>query len=297
MLISGENGSGKEVAARRIHALSQRGDGPFIAVNSAAIPDDHIESALFGHAAEGVGGEDGPQPGLLEQGHQGTLFLDEISDMSLPVQARIMRLLQEQRIERVGGGVIQVDVRVIAATNRDLRQEIEAGRFREDLYYRLNVVPLYVPPLRERLEDIPGLVNHFLRQQAQAGLPERAFSPQALDVLAQYHWPGNVRELKNLVERMVIMSPGRVIDAEHLPEFITPEGAVVNSAKSVSSGECDLWAEVIAIDSLREARERFERAYLQAKMGQNDGNISRTAEAIGMERSALHRKIKSLGLA
>ncbi|ABK43264.1 two component, sigma54 specific, transcriptional regulator, Fis family [Magnetococcus marinus MC-1] len=285
VLINGEIGSGKEVVARRIHALSKRAQGPFIGVNSATIPDERIETALFGQG--GNAKED--SRGLLEQGHQGTLFLDEISDMSLPAQARILRLLQEQRFERVGGGhIIQVDVRVIAATNRDLSQEMAQGRFREDLYYRLNVVPLDVPPLRERREDIPALVNHFLL--SGMGSHDRTFTPEALALLQAYRWPGNVRELRNLVERLAIMAPQAQIGADDLPSFVAPQ-----REKRQNCPEVGPIAQLLNTN-LRDAREQFEILYLQAKLKANDGNISRTAEEVGMQRTAFHRKLKTLGI-
>nr|CRH06773.1 response regulator NtrX like protein [Candidatus Magnetococcus massalia] len=298
VLINGEIGSGKEVVARRIHALSNRRSGPFIAVNSAAIPDDRIESALFGH--DGSSMEEGSESrsGLFEAGHQGTLFLDEISDMSLPAQARILRLLQEQRFERVGGGPpIQVDVRVIAATNRDLQEEMSQGRFREDLYYRLNVVPLRVPPLRERAEDIPTLVQHFLQSQAGANTGELFFGNEAMALLHQYRWPGNIRELKNLVERLAIMSPGPEIVPLDLPDFIAPSSrASDGQTGGKKCPEDGPWQALLASDNIRDAREGFERFYLEMKLAECDGNISRTAEAVGMQRTAFHRKIKTLGI-
>ncbi|MBF0124363.1 MAG: sigma-54-dependent Fis family transcriptional regulator, partial [Magnetococcales bacterium] len=287
VLITGENGTGKEVAARRIHKLSARAEGPFVAVNSAAIPEKLIESELFGQeeGAFGLGSE--ARIGRFEQGHQGTLFLDEIGDMSLVTQSRILRILQERRFERVGGGSqIQVDVRVIAASNKNLEELIAQGLFRADLYYRLNVIPLRVPPLRERLDDIPLLINHFIQAHSH-DLPQRQFANEAIAYLKQYHWPGNVRELKNLVERLLIMASGPVIQPSDLPEFVT---GTRNRPPSVMDT-------VLEHDDIRTAREAFERAYIQRQLEKHQGNISRTAEAVGMERSALHRKLKSLGLA
>ncbi|MBF0153823.1 MAG: sigma-54-dependent Fis family transcriptional regulator [Magnetococcales bacterium] len=286
VLITGENGTGKEVASRRIHKFSQRAEGPFITVNSAAIPENLIESELFGHEAGGMGEEKDLRVGRFEQGHRGTVFLDEIGDMALNTQAKILRILQEQRFQRVGGSrEIQVDVRVIAASNKNLEELIARERFRADLFYRLNVIPLRVPPLRERREDIPALVTFFISQHQNAS-PNWSFAQETLDLLGAYHWPGNVRELKNLVERLLIMAPGPVIRPEDLPEFI------VRRDRSVQSP----WDQLLESRNLRTAREEFERHYLGAHLARHQGNISRTAEAVGMERSALHRKLKSLGL-
>ncbi|MBF0624501.1 MAG: sigma-54-dependent Fis family transcriptional regulator [Magnetococcales bacterium] len=289
VLITGENGTGKEVAARRIHQLSQRAKGPFVTVNSAAIPEHLIESELFGHAAGAFGEAGGARTGRFEQGNHGTLFLDEIGDMSLNTQAKILRLLQEQRFQPVGGSrEVQVDVRVIAASNKNLDELIQQGRFRQDLYYRLNVIPLRVPPLRQRREDIPQLVDHFIRQH----LGDRAavtFGPTVLEQLQSYHWPGNVRELKNLVERLLIMSPGPEITLDDLPEFIVQRHKATPAAAS-------RWDVLLDHTNLRTAREAFEKMYLESQLQRHQGNISRTAETVGMERSALHRKLKSLGL-
>ncbi len=289
VLITGENGAGKEVAARRLHALSNRASGPFIAVNSAAIPEESIETELFGLVSTGPGGIRTTQAGRFEQSNQGTLFLDSISDMSLKTQAKILRALQERRFERVGGRrSIQVNVRVITATSKDLQEEINQNRFRLDLYYRLNVIPLAIPPLRDRLSDVPELINFFLRVH-QAILPQhRTFSPAALACLTNYHWPGNVRELKNLVERLLIMAPGSVIDPEDLPEFIHQKPGTVPTSTP--------WDTLLSCENLRDARIGFERIFLKAQLTRYNRNISRTAEAIGMERSALHRKLKTLGL-
>ncbi|MBF0273237.1 MAG: sigma-54-dependent Fis family transcriptional regulator [Magnetococcales bacterium] len=289
VLISGDNGTGKEVAARRLHALSNRAAGPFIAVNSAAIPEESIEIELFGLETTGPTGQKITQAGRFEQSNKGTLFLDSIGDMSLKTQAKILRALQERRFERVGGRrSIQVDVRVIAATNKDLQTEIDQGRFRLDLFYRLNVIPIAIPPLRERLEDLKPLVDYFLKIN-QAALPQpRSFSAAAMACLAQYHWPGNVRELKNLVERLLIMAPGTVIDPEDLPAFIHQKpGATPTNTP---------WDTLLENENLRDARVAFERIFLKTQLARHNGNISRTAEVIGMERSALHRKLKTLGL-
>ncbi|NGZ26217.1 MAG: sigma-54-dependent Fis family transcriptional regulator [Magnetococcales bacterium] len=286
VLITGENGVGKEVAARRLHLLSQRAHLPFIAVSSAAIPEEMIENELFGHEA-GLYGDQVSRPGRFEQADGGTLFFDEIGDMSLRTQVRLLRLLQEQRFSRVGGTrQIQVDVRVIAASKKDLEYEISQGRFREELYYRLNVIPLRVPPLRERREDIPLLIRHFLTAMRGAGAAN-PFTEEVVERLMSYRWPGNVRELKNLVERLLILSPGPQIRLIDLPEYIVPASRPVADPR---------WHFLFETETLREAREQFERAFLQFQLERHDGNISRTADVVGMERSALHRKLKGLGL-
>ncbi|MEO5353996.1 MAG: sigma-54 dependent transcriptional regulator [Magnetococcus sp. XQGC-1] len=287
VLLTGENGTGKEVAARRVHELSRRAQGPFIAVNSAAIPEKSIETELFGREKTGPNGVPTIQAGRFEQSNHGTLFLDAVGDMPLKTQAKILRALQEQQFERVGGQQpIQVEVRVIAASNKDLEEELAEGRFRQDLYYRLNVIPLHIPPLRERLEDIPLLVEHFTAMQQANMAQVRSFSPASLGILQNYHWPGNVRELKNLVERLLIMAPGPEIEPEDLPEFLY---------KREVSDSGYPWHTLLD-QNLRDARESFERVYLKAQLERQQGNISRTAEIIGMERSALHRKLKTLGL-
>ena len=290
VLITGENGAGKEVAARRIHDLSKRSQGPFVAVNSAAIPEERIEIELFGREQRGESTASGPQPGRFEQSTGGTLFLDAIGDMSLKTQSKILRVLQERRLERVGGQrQIQLDARVIAASNKDLEEEIANGKFRQDLYYRLNVIPLHIPPLRQRVADIPRLVDHFTRLHG-ADLPQqRRFSTEVIAILQRFHWPGNVRELRNLVERLLIMAPGPVITPEDLPDFIHKKPA------ADSPGD-DPWQQLLAEKNLREARLSFERLFLKTQLERNQGNISRTSEAVGMERSALHRKLKTLGL-
>ncbi|MBF0183994.1 MAG: sigma-54-dependent Fis family transcriptional regulator [Magnetococcales bacterium] len=287
VLLIGENGTGKEVAARRVHELSKRANGPFIVVNSAAIPEKSIETELFGREKSGPDGTVIVQPGRFEQSNHGTLFLDAVGDMPLKMQAKILRALQEQQIERVGGQQpVQVDVRVIAATNKNLEEEIAEGRFRQDLYYRLNVIPLHIPPLRERLEDIPMLVEHFIAMQ-QANMAQiRQFAPEALTTMQHYHWPGNVRELKNLVERLMIMATGPRIETVDLPDFLYKR-------EVADAGQP--W-QALLDHNLRDAREMFERVYLKAQLDRQQGNISRTAEVIGMERSALHRKLKMLGL-
>ncbi|MBN2296957.1 MAG: sigma-54-dependent Fis family transcriptional regulator [Deltaproteobacteria bacterium] len=284
VLILGENGTGKELVARRLHKKSKRGKSPFIEVNCAAIPEELIESELFGHEKGAFTGASERKRGKFDLAHNGTLFLDEIGDMSLSTQAKILRILQEQRFERVGGAqTIQVNVRVFTATNKDLEKEIEQGRFRQDLYYRLNVIPIHVPRLIERKEDIPGLVDHFLRLYSPLkGGVKKAITEGAIRKLMQHDWPGNVRELKNIIERLVIMTPGDTINAED----ILPLG-------TRSSSEID---KLISITELKDARAEFEKIFIEFKLKQCGYNISKTADLIGVERSNLHRKIKGLGI-
>ena len=287
VLLTGENGTGKEVAARRVHELSKRANNPFVAVNSAAIPEKSIETELFGREKIGPNGALTIQPGRFEQSNHGTLFLDAIGEMPLRTQVKILRALQEQQFERVGGQQpIRVDIRVIAASNKDLAEEINAGRFRQDLYYRLNVIPLHIPPLRERLEDISILVDHFSGMQQLGRAQTRTFSPKVLAILKNYHWPGNVRELKNLVERLLIMAPGPNIGPNDLPAFLHGKETPDHDSP---------WHTLMG-QGMRDAREAFERAYLKTQLERQHGNISRTADVIGMERSALHRKLKTLRL-
>ena len=292
ILITGPPGSGKEVVARLIHARSHRANGTFVVINAATMAPDRMEAELFGVEA-GANGLDSPRKtGTFELAHGGTLLLDEVADMPLETQGKILRFLQEQAFQRVGGSSrVEVDVRIIAASNRDLRAEIAAGRFREDLYYRLNVVPIEVPPLSERREDIADLAPHFMTRLAEAaGLPPRAIGEDALAALQACDWPGNVRQLRNLVERLLIMSPGDShipVRADMLPPDLTasvPPAARINSA-----------SEIMAMQ-LRDARELFERQYLTAQLVRFGGNISHTADFVGMERSALHRKLKGLGI-
>ncbi len=287
VLITGENGTGKELVARAIHSNSHRRDKPFVEVNCAAIPEDLIESELFGHEKGAFTGATAQRKGKFDLAHEGTLFLDEIGDMSLKTQAKVLRILQERKFERVGGSrTIEVDVRVIAATNKDLVEEIHKGNFREDLYYRLNVLPFHVPPLRERSEDIPALTAHFLQHFCSKESREiKTLSDGALDVLLNYHWPGNVRELKNIIERLVIMTPDKVITEKQLPASLRTRRILPKVANSATEP-----------GTYREAREEFEREYLLQKLEENDWNISRTAEVIEVERSNLHRKIKSYGI-
>jgi len=289
ILITGENGTGKELVARAIHHNSRRQDKPFVEVNCAAIPEELIESELFGHEKGSFTGATTQRRGKFDQAHQGTLFLDEIGDMSLKTQAKVLRILQERKFERVGGNkTIEVDVRVIAATNKDLEKEISEGKFREDLYYRLNVIPFHVPPLRERKTDIPRLTTHFLEHFCSMESRETKYlDDDAMKAIQEYTWPGNVRELKNLIERLVIMSPGNIITCGQLPQSIFGK----QQQASTEHGSITLSA-----DTFRSAKEEFEKEFLVQKLEDNEWNISRTAEAIEIERSNLHRKIKSYGI-
>jgi two-component system nitrogen regulation response regulator NtrX len=299
VLITGENGTGKEIVARSIHNQSGRSDKPLVAVNCAAIPEELIESELFGHEKGAFTGADKAQEGKFELADGGTLFLDEIGDMSLKTQAKILRILQEQSFEHVGGRkTIKVDVRVIAATNKDLAAEIEAGNFREDLYYRLKVFPLEVPPLRDRADDVPLLIGDFMDILVrQHGFKPIAFDQAALDALMAYPWPGNVRELKNFVERMFIMFAGETVTPDRLPpEF---HAAVArHQAPAPTSAEtetADGFDSLIADGptDLKQARADFEARFLEAKLKDCDGNISQLAKAVGLERSSLYRKLKA----
>ncbi len=288
VLITGAAGAGKEVVARIIHARSARADGPFVVLNCATMHPDRMEAELFG-----TEGGSGPRKvGTLEQAHGGTLLLDEVSDMPLETQAKILRVLQDQLVQRVGGTEpFKVDVRIIASTARDLQALIEQGRFREDLFYRLRVVPIDVPPLRNRREDIPALARSLMAMAAQrSGLAPRTLGGDALTALQAHSWPGNVRQLSNTVDWLLIMTPAeeRHISVRHLPPEITGQDAPLP--------RLDRGAEIMTMP-LRDAREAFERDYLLAQLARFDGNISRTAAFIGMERSALHRKLKLLGVA
>ncbi|APG25250.1 MAG: sigma-54 dependent transcriptional regulator [Syntrophotalea acetylenica] len=289
VLITGENGTGKELVARAIHHYSKRNDKPFVEVNCAAIPEELIESELFGHEKGAFTGATAQRKGKFDQAHEGTLFLDEIGDMSLKTQAKILRILQERKFERVGGNrTIEVDVRVIAATNKDLEEEIGKGNFRQDLYYRLNVLPFHVPPLRERREDISLLARHFLVYFCSKESRDiKTMEPDVISALTAYNWPGNVRELRNIVERLVIMSPHQTITMSDLPVGIQNANPEEQGIKVFMTGEGI---------SLKQAREDFEKEFILQKLQENEGNISRTAEAIDMERSNLHRKIKSYGI-
>nr|WP_321464669.1 sigma-54 dependent transcriptional regulator [uncultured Desulfobulbus sp.] len=290
VLIRGGHGTGKELVAQTIHRHSQRGKHPMVAVNCAAIPEELIESELFGHVKGAFTGATETKKGKFDLANGSTLFLDEIGDMSLKSQAKVLRILQEQRFERVGGSrTIEVDVRVLAATNKNLEEEIELGNFRADLFYRLNVVPIEVPDLNDRREDIPLLVTDFVSQFSKKGVGVKQFALDALKLLQQHNWPGNVRELRNLVERLVIMTPGDLIEADDVALFLgpPPPDAIPPLGAPATYGDLPF----------KEARRRFETDYLNAKLAENDGNISKTAEQIGMERSHLHKKVKALGIA
>ena len=286
ILIIGENGTGKELVARMIHHLSPRADQPLIDVSCAAIPENLIESELFGHEKEAFSGATSKKIGKFELASNGSIFLDEIGDMSLKTQARILRVLQEQKIQRVGGSrTISVDVRVIAASNKNLEEEIEKGRFREDLFYRLNVLPIKVPPLRQRTDDIPILVETFLEVFAIQNRDKRKkITSDALEILSNYTWPGNVRELKNLVERLAILVDADVIDSRDIPDLYNPDSNVVNDLTEY---------QFLDFDTLKEARLTFEQKFITRKLIQHRNNVTKTAEAIGVGRSFLHKKIKS----
>ena len=288
VLVFGENGTGKELVARTVHALSRRHQGPFIEVNCAAIPEDLIESELFGHMRGAFTGAVSDRRGKFEAADGGTIFLDEIGDMSLKTQAKVLRVLQDQVVEPVGSTQrVKVDVRVIAATNKDLPLAIRHGEFREDLYFRLAVIPVYVPPLRERRRDITVLAEFFMAGFAKEyGRRPKAFSPDAVASFEQYAWPGNVRELRNLIERLVIMAPGETITAGDLT-FL--DGAGAPSAAPAAAP--------VPIIPLHDARDQFEREYILRALSEQHGNMSRTAEVLGVERSNLYRKMKAFGIA
>jgi len=277
VLITGETGTGKELAARAIHENSKRSDRPFIKVNCAAIPEELIESELFGHEKGSFTGAISTQVGKFEQANRGTLFLDEVGDMSLSTQAKVLRTLQENEIQRVGGSkVIEVDVRVITATNKSLEQEINEGQFREDLFYRINVIPLHIPPLRERKEDIPLLVNHFIQQFCREnGKRMKSISPEASELLKRHDWPGNVRELRNIIERMIIVAEGDEISANDVATAISVKD-------EIPTGE----------ESLRELVEQYEKKLTLDALVRNDWNISRTARELKTDRANLHRKLR-----
>jgi two-component system nitrogen regulation response regulator NtrX len=286
VLIYGESGTGKELVAHAIHAQSLRKDETFVEVNCAAIPEDLIESELFGHLRGSFPGAVSDKEGKFQKADGGTLFLDEVGDMSLKTQAKVLRTLEEQRFTPVGSDeAVTVNVRVIASTNKNLEEEISKGNFREDLFYRLNVIPFYVPPLRERKEDIPLFARHFLKEFGAAyGRRPREITDDAIDNLVRYSWPGNVRELRNVMERIVIMNPTTVrFDRKHLPPLVYRDGS-----RGASSTE---------FSTLHQARDAYERDYILKKLDENHGNVSRTAEVLGLERSHLYRKMKSLGIA
>ena len=283
VLIYGESGTGKELVAHALHSLSPRAAEPFVEVNCAAIPEDLIESEQFGHNKGSFAGAQESKVGKFQKADGGTLFLDEVGDMSLRTQSKVLRVLEEQRFEPVGAAEsMQVDVRVVAATNKNLDDEIARGNFREDLFYRLNVIPFFVPPLRDRREDVPQLAEHFLREFTTAyGRKPKELTPEAVKALAEYHWPGNVRELKNLIERIVILNPQVRVDARHIP---------LNAARRPADRPLERFG------SLQEVREAAEREYILKKLEETHGNVTRTAELLGLERSNLYRKMKTLGI-
>jgi two-component system nitrogen regulation response regulator NtrX len=284
VLIYGESGTGKELVARALHAASLRSKGPFVEVNCAAIPEELIESELFGHIKGSFTGASEDKTGKFQKADGGTLFLDEVGDMSLRTQSKVLRVLEEQRFEPVGSNqTVRVDVRVIAATNKDLEKEIAHNRFRQDLFYRLNVIPFFVPPLRDRKEDIPILARHFLNEFSSAyGKKTRELSDTAMEILIRYPWPGNVRELRNLVERLVIVCPQSRIEPHHLPPELF---------RGVSESPLQPYG------TLHEARSAYEREFILRKLQENRWNMTQTAAALGLERSHLYRKMKSLGIA
>lgn len=286
VLISGANGTGKELVARAIHLQSPRHNRSFVEINCAAIPETLIESELFGHEKGSFSGASSMKRGKFELADGGTLFLDEIGDMTLATQAKVLRALQEQQFTRVGGTkLINVQVRVIAASNKDLAEEIGKGSFREDLFYRLNVLPIVVPTLKERRDDIPELAQHFLRLHSEEqGMKPKEFSPQGMEALQRHDWPGNIRELRNLIERLLIMVPKPVIDGPDVDMFL--QGRAPTGVPSLSGGT--------NYDSLREARNAFEREVISRKLRENNWNVSKTADELKIERSHLHRKIKLL---
>ncbi|MFZ0730787.1 MAG: sigma-54 dependent transcriptional regulator [Candidatus Sulfotelmatobacter sp.] len=286
VLIYGESGTGKELVAHAIHAQSLRKDETFVEVNCAAIPEDLIESELFGHYRGSFPGAASDKEGKFQRANGGTLFLDEVGDMSLKTQSKVLRTLEEQRFTPVGSEkTITVDVRVIASTNKDLEEEQSRGNFREDLFYRLNVIPFFVPPLRERSEDIPQLTRHFLKELAVTyGRRPREITDDAIDILMRYAWPGNVRELRNVIERIVIMNPTTTrFDSKHLPPLVYRDGSR-RAPKSEFS-------------TLHQARDAYERDYILKKLDETHGNVTRAAEVLGLERSHLYRKMKALGIA
>ncbi|MCX7023215.1 MAG: sigma-54 dependent transcriptional regulator [Spirochaetes bacterium] len=293
VLITGPNGTGKELAARRIHALGRRAEGPFVEVNCAAIPDTLIESELFGHEKGAFTDAVSRRRGRFEAAHGGTLFLDEAADLTPAAQAKLLRVLQEMRFERLGGEEsIEVDVRVIAATNKDISAEIAAGRFREDLYFRLNVVPIRMPPLSERPEDVPVLCSYFLQKLAQTEGAPRTISPEAMEALRAYPWPGNVRELKNFIERLCVMSDEDTISAGTVTHFLGKSGR----SKPKAGRERPLVPEEFSSLKLSAAKDFFEKSMILQKLRENGYNVARTAEALGLYPSNLHSKIKKYGI-
>jgi two-component system nitrogen regulation response regulator NtrX len=287
VLVTGENGTGKELVARAIHRLSDRAEGPFIEVNCAAIPSELIESALFGHMKGSFTGAVADRAGKFEQADGGTLFLDEIGDMSLSAQAKVLRALEQGVVTRVGGaGPIEVDVRVVAATNKELETEIEEGRFREDLFYRLNVVPIHVPPLRQRREDIPMLVRHFAEQMARSDrVAPRSFDEEAMRRLTSLPWPGNVRELRNTVERLLILSSGETVTADDVDLLAAGHGSAAG-----------LGADLLQTGTFAEFKDQAEKAFILHKLRENDWNVAETSRQVEMPRSNLYKKIEKYGL-
>jgi len=282
VLISGESGAGKELVARAVHAQSRRAAAPFIEVNSAAIPEELIESELFGHVKGAFTGATAAKKGKFELADGATLFLDEVSDMSANVQAKVLRVLEEQRFEPVGSNTpINVDVRVVAATNKRLDEEIEKGTFRSDLFFRLNVIPFEVPPLRERVEDVPLLIEHFNRRFAKAyGKKPKVFDAEAIELMQRYSWPGNVRELRNTIERVVILHQNHRVAITNLPAF----------------GESEPPASSYRFPSFKEASDAYHREFIQRKLDEAEGNVSRAAELMGIDRSHLYRRMRALGI-
>ncbi len=285
ILIIGENGTGKELVARTIHQFSSRAEQPIVDVNCAAIPEDLIESELFGHEKGAFAGAISKKRGKFELANKGTIFLDEIGDMNFTAQGKILRVLQEQKFQRVGGTrILEMNARVIAASNKDLEQEIDKGRFREDLYYRLNVIPIEVPPLRNRREDIPLLIKTFLDESAEQNQRKvKSITTEAIELLQEYSWPGNVRELKNLIERLVIMVNEETINVSDIPEPYNP---------GVSDGKTPEDSDLFRFNDLKNAKNAFEKAYIRQKLIENNHNISQTAKAIGVGRSYLYKRLK-----
>jgi len=289
VLITGENGSGKEIVAREIHRRSRRVGKPFVAVNCAAIPEELIESELFGHERGAFTGATGRRRGKFEAADGGTLFLDEVGDMSPRTQSKILRVLEERTFERIGGNEpLRADARILAATNRNLLAEVKAGRFREDLYFRLNVFPIVIPPLRERKEDIPAIAAHLVREIcSDQGKEPKVLTEGAMERLAAHSWPGNVRELRNVVERLVILAVGRKIEADMTRRVLGPEGGPAAARHPAA----------FDIGDFRQATLAFEREYLERKLRENEFHVSRTAEKLGLDRTSIHRKMKQLGIA
>ena len=292
VLITGENGTGKELVARAIHTQSGRSSAPFVEVNCAAIPSELIESELFGHMKGSFTSAVADRAGKFEQAHKGTLFLDEVGDMSLAAQAKVLRVLQDGVVTRIGGAKpVQVDVRVLAATNKRLESEIAEGRFREDLYYRLNVVPLHVPPLRERRDDVPPLIAHFLEELVRAGVPPRTMTDEAVTRLQQLEWPGNVRELRNTVERLLILATGPRIGADDVERLVGRRGGGAPGR----GGDASIGS-LLECATFEEFKQAAERAYLLGKLREHDWNVSETARALDMPRSNLYKKIERYAL-